>query len=164
MNRQRITVLGLGNVLLQDEGFGVHFIDWFSSRCRVPTRVRLIDGGVLGYGLLDTVTSCDHLIVIDVLKTEDTPGSLYRFSRTEMELRRPPAASAHEVEFVDVLTKAELMDACPKTVFLCVVPEKTAEMALEMTPALQARFADMERLLLQEFARLEVHPERTADA
>lgn len=164
MNLQRITVLGLGNVLLQDEGFGVHFIDWFSGRCRVPARVSLVDGGVLGYGLLDTVTSCDHLIVVDVLKTDDTPGSLYRFSRAEMELRRPPAASAHEVEFVDVLTKAELMDACPETVFLCIVPEKIAEMELQMTPAMQARFTDMERLLLQELTRLGAPPEVIVDA
>lgn len=162
--QQRITVLGLGNILLQDEGFGVHFINRFEKRSRMPDYVSLIDGGVLGYGLLDTVTSCDRLIVIDVIKVDDEPGSLYRFSREEMELHRPPATSAHEVEFVDVLTKAELIDKCPQTVFLCIVPQEIGEMRVGMTPLMESRFADMEELLIRELERLGIKLEGAVDA
>ncbi|HOJ13783.1 MAG TPA: hydrogenase maturation protease, partial [Deltaproteobacteria bacterium] len=59
---KKITVLGLGNILLKDEGFGVHFVRWFSERHSYGPEVELLDGGTLGYRLLDIVTSTRHLI------------------------------------------------------------------------------------------------------
>jgi hydrogenase maturation protease len=157
-----ITILGLGNVLLGDEGFGVHFIRWLSRRYQFPDAVQVIDGGTLGFGLLGTVCDCAHLIVIDVIKTDDRPGSVYRFTREEMEKRMPPPTSAHEVEFPDVLSMAELMEQAPEVVFLCIVPQRCGQMELEMTPFMHERFADMEALLLAELAARAVQPVRVA--
>jgi hydrogenase maturation protease len=56
----RVTILGLGNTLLGDEVFGVHFVRWFEGRHRLPTGVQLIDGGTLGCVLLDAVCGCDQ--------------------------------------------------------------------------------------------------------
>ena len=142
---KRITVLGLGNVLLGDEGFGVHFVEWFKPRWRLPEGVSVLDGGVLGYRLLDTVTECEHLIAIDVLKVDDEPGSVYRFSLAELQARLPDPTSAHEVEFPHVLVMAELMDAAPEAVFLCVVPARLGE-TTSLHPALAARFELVEEL------------------
>ena len=75
-NKDRITILGLGNILLQDEGFGVHFVRWFENNYRVPENVKIVEGGTLGYGLLDTVCSCDRLLVIDVIKANEEPVRL----------------------------------------------------------------------------------------
>ena len=149
----KVTILGLGNILLGDEGFGVHFIRWLGERYRVPDGVELMDGGTLGYVLLDTVCSCDQLIVVDCIKTDDVPGSLYRFTREEMEIHMPPPTSAHEVEFSDVLFKAELMGEAPEITFLCVVPERYGEMDLEMTATVKERFPDVARLLAEELFR-----------
>ena len=93
----------------------------------------------MGYALLDTICSCDTLIVIDCLRTDDAPGSLYRFSHSEMEAHLPPPTSAHEVKFADVLCKAEMMGECPELIFLCIVPERYGEMDLEMTPTVTER-------------------------
>ena len=72
--RNLVTILGIGNILLTDEGFGVHFVRWFSKRYREREGVRIIDGGTLGYALLDIICSCDHLIVVDVLKAAGYAG------------------------------------------------------------------------------------------
>ncbi len=157
--QQRITVLGLGNVLLGDEGFGVHFVEWFKKRWQLPERVSVLDGGVLGYRLLDTVTECEHLIAVDVLKVSDAPGSVYRFTLEELQARLPAATSAHEVEFPHVLLMAELMDSAPAAVFVCVVPECIGE-TTDLNPALAARFELVEDLVLAELRRLAVHPVR----
>lgn len=157
-----ITVLGIGNILLGDEGFGVHFIRWFSDRHRFPASVRIVDGGTLGYGLLDTVCGCSQVIVVDAIQAEDPPGSVFRFTRADMEHHIPAAASAHEVAFADVLNMAELLGQAPEVVFLCVVPQCCDWMRLELTPPVQARFADIERLLLAELAELGVTPEQGA--
>jgi len=163
-DRKYVTVLGLGNILMGDEGFGVHFIRWFSSRYDVPGNVLLMDGGTLGYVLLDTICSCEHLIVIDVLKIDDTPGHIYRFSKEEMEIHLPPPTSAHEVKFADVMCKADMLGEMPETTFLCIVPDQYKDMNLDITPALKEKFPVLEEILLQELSRLGVVLEKTAHA
>lgn len=151
-----ITVLGLGNVLLKDEGFGVHFVRWFQGRHCLGSDVRIIDGGTLGYRLLDIVTESSTLIVIDAIKLDEEPGAVYRFSREEMRLRMPDPTTAHEVEFPDVLAMADLMGECPEVVFLCVVPERYGVMDLEMSPSMVRVFPVVEKLLLDELGKLGV--------
>ena len=70
----RTTILGLGNILLKDEGFGVRFLQEMEKNYLFPDNVKLVDGGTLGYGLLDTISSCERLLVIDVIKSEIGPA------------------------------------------------------------------------------------------
>ena len=151
-----VTILGVGNVLLRDEGFGVHFVRHLTGRYRTPDGVRIVDGGTLSYALLDIICSCEHLIVIDVIKLNDEPGAIYRFTREELETRMPPPSSAHEVSFPDVLFKAELLDELPETIFLCIAPEDYSDMGLELTPRLKEKLPLMETLLLKELSALGV--------
>ncbi len=160
-DKHAVTILGLGNILLGDEGFGVHFINRFGERYLLPEGVQAVDGGVLGLGLLSIVTGTEHLIVIDTIKVEDRPGSIFRFTREEMSLHLPPPTSAHEVEFLDVLAMADLMGECPPVVFIVVVPKKYGTMEIGMTDVMVDRFTDVEDLLLNELSALGVRPERT---
>ena len=155
---KQITVLGLGNILLKDEGFGVHFIKWFLERHDFKDSVRILDGGTLGYRLLDIVTSSSYLIAVDVIKLDEEPGAMYRFTQEEMMLRMPDPTTAHEVEFPDVLSMADLMGELPEVIFLCIIPESYGTMELEMTPKMTEAFPAMETLLLQELAKLVLNP------
>lgn len=159
-DKNLLTILGIGNILLADEGFGVHFVRWLSGRYAATDEVRIVDGGTLGYALLDVICGCRNLIVIDVLKAADSPGSIYRFNRQEMEIHLPPPTSAHEVTFADVILKAELMDELPEAVFLCIIPQKYNDMDMSMTPLMQERFPVVEKLLLAELERLNVKLEK----
>ena len=162
--KEKITILGVGNILLADEGFGVHFVRWLSERYKPLENVSIIDGGTLGYALIDIICSCDNLIVIDVLKAKDIPGSIYRFNTHEMKAHMPPPTTAHEVTFFDVLFKVELMDELPQTSFLCIVPQDYGEMNMEMTSVMREKFPVMEKLLLTELSRLNVNLERIENA
>jgi hydrogenase maturation protease len=159
--KQFITILGLGNILMRDEGFGVHFVRWIGNRWRFPETVELVEGGVMAYALLGPVCDCEHLIVVDVLKTDDVPGSVYRFTLAEIEPKLPPPTSAHEVQFLDVLCKAEMLDEAPEVIFLCVVPENMQDMDMEMSPLMLEKFPVVEDLLMKEFARYGIRPERS---
>ncbi|MCP4716413.1 MAG: hydrogenase maturation protease [Deltaproteobacteria bacterium] len=164
MTVPKITVLGLGNTILTDEGFGVHFINRLSERYRFDDNISLIDGGTQGYALLDIITDCEHLIVIDVIKMDDKPGSVYRFTREEIELHLPEPTSAHEVKFPDVLCKAEMIGELPNLIFLCIVPQDHETMSMEMTAIMQQRFPDMEKLLLKELEHFDITPVLKTDA
>ncbi|MCE5212030.1 MAG: HyaD/HybD family hydrogenase maturation endopeptidase [Deltaproteobacteria bacterium] len=162
--RNFVTVLGIGNILMGDEGFGIHFTRWLSRRYRPNDDIRIIDGGTLGYALLDIICSCDHLIIVDVLKVDDAPGSIYRFNKEEMELHLPPPTTAHEVTFPDVLFKSELMGEAPETIFLCIVPQDYKDLRMEMTPLLYDKFGEMEKFLLRELEKLNIKLESLPDA
>lgn len=157
----RTTILGLGNILFRDEGFGVHFLNEMEKNYLFPENVKLVDGGTLGYGLLDTISSCDRMLVIDIIKSEDQPGCIYRFTQAEMELHLPTPTSAHEVEFFDVLLKVELMNKLPETIFLCITPQEyVGKMDQTMTPLMYNSFPAMEKIFLKELAEWQVTPTR----
>ena len=154
-----ITILGLGNILLQDEGFGVHFVRWFEKNYQLPEGVKIVEGGTLGYGLLDTVCSCDKLLVIDVIKADDEPGSVYRFTKEEIDEQMLQPTSAHEVSFQDVLCKADLIEELPDDViFLCVVPYEYKDMGLELTPLMRKKIPEVEKFLLKELSCHDINP------
>jgi len=152
--RRPVTVLGLGNILLKDEGFGVRFVRWISRRRSFGGRVMLVDGGTLGYALLDIVCSSRHVIVVDAAGIDAEPGSIYRFGREEMGSFIRGASSAHEVEFAEVLCMAELMGELPGVTFLCIVPERCSGLDINMTERMSFAFPRMERLLMEELRRL----------
>jgi len=162
--KKRLIILGLGNILLGDEGFGVHFVRWFEKRHDLPPAVEVMDGGTLGYGLLPVLTECERAIVIDAIKVDDEPGSIYRFGREEMALHMPPPTSAHEVEFAHVLCQADLMGEAPEVSFLCIVPGDWGTLNLRMTPLMEEIFPLMERLLLEELALQGIRPEEKGHA
>jgi len=165
MNRKTsITILGLGNILLGDEGFGVHFIRWLSKKYRFPTDVEIVDGGTLGYLLLDTICRCQYLIVIDAIKIDDVPGSIYRFTRKEMEFYLPPPTSAHEVTFPDILLKAELLGELPETVFICAVPKTISQMNTCISDLMREKFGAVEEVLLKELLFWGIAARKIADA
>ena len=159
MEKKHITILGLGNILLADEGFGVHFIRYFEDRYILPDNVEIVDGGVMGYVLLDIFDRSDLIIVVDCIKLDDEPGSIYRFTHEEFITKLPPPTSAHEVKFSDVLIKAEMIGELPEMVFLCIVPKEFKDMDLEMTWDLKNRLPVMESLLIKELENLGIKAE-----
>ena len=70
-----------------------------------------------------TICQTEHLVVIDTVKAKDTPGSIYRFHPDAIPIHLSYNVSAHEVEFMDLLLKAEMMGEAPETTFITVVPE-----------------------------------------
>ncbi len=165
MNRNTsIVILGLGNILLGDEGFGVHFVRWFEERYRLPPEVEIVDGGTLGYLLLDNICNCRRLIVIDAIKIDDAPGSVYHFPGEEMALYMPPPTSAHEVTFPDVLLKAELLNELPETMFICTAPKNIGTMNPSLSDSARDRFSTVEGILLKELSSRDITAERIENA
>ena len=70
-----ITIMGVGNLLLTDEGFGIHVVKLLEEHYEFPQNVSVIDGGVLGLNLLGVISEADQLIVIDAVKNGEAPGS-----------------------------------------------------------------------------------------
>lgn len=154
MNSQNIVILGIGNILFCDEGFGVRVIERLMERYTFPDNVSVVDGGVLGMNLLGVMSEADHLIVVDAIKNKGEPGSLYRFERTHLPERIRVKSSLHEVDFLEALTMCQVLDAVPETVIVGVEPEDIDTLSIELTETTASKIDPVIEMVLAELDRL----------
>jgi len=152
----QITVLGIGNILLTDEGFGVRVIEKLFADYTFPDHVAIIDGGVLGINLLGYMAAADHLIVVDAVKNRQPPGTFYRLESHELPSRILMKNSLHQTDFLETLTLCQALDKVPETVVLGVEPEDIQTYGVDLTPTLQACVDEMVGRVLNELTRLGV--------
>ena len=105
---KEITVLGVGNLILTDEGFGVHVINYLNEHYEFPDNVQLVDGGTLGMELTHFITGTKRLLIIDAGDGGLDAGSIYRLTGDEIKAHFRQKISAHEVGIEEVLTLLEL--------------------------------------------------------
>ena len=157
MPAEKILVLGVGNILLRDEGVGIRVIERIQERYEFPHNVSVLDGGVLGLSLLGVISDADHLIVVDAIKKGGEPGSLYRLEGDEVPKRILAKNSLHQVDFLETLTSCQALDKVPETVILGVEPQDIENLSIELTPVVQERIDALVDMVLEELDRLGVH-------
>ena len=155
MNSKRILVLGIGNILWADEGFGVRCVEALNAGWEFPPQVELMDGGTQGLYLLPYVQEADCLLVFDAVDYGDTPGTL-REVVGELVPRFMGAKkmSLHQTGFQEVLAAAEMTEKLPgELVLIGVQPEELEDyggslrdvVKAQMPAALDIAFAWLER-------------------
>lgn len=111
---KRILILGIGNVLWADEGFGVRCVEAMADSHALPPNVRLLDGGTQGLYLLPFLEDCDALLVFDAIDYGLPPGTLKLVRDTEVPaFMGAKKMSLHQTGFQDVIATAELMGYRP---------------------------------------------------
>ncbi|HSO07070.1 MAG TPA: HyaD/HybD family hydrogenase maturation endopeptidase [Pelomicrobium sp.] len=135
-----ILVLGIGNVLWADEGFGVRAVEALNARYRFDERVRLLDGGTQGLYLLDHVKSAERLLVLDAIDFGLTPGTLRVFRDDDVPVWGACKTSMHQVGFQEVLALAQLAGRYPRSLALVgVQPAVLADFGGSLSPRVAAQ-------------------------
>ena len=150
MKSQQIIVLGVGNILFSDEGFGIRVIEKINQFYEFPDNVLVVDGGVRGLNLFGLLFEADCLIVVDVIKNRGTPGALYRLKGDEIPQRVRGKISLHEVDLVEVLTFFRVLGKLPETVIVGVEPEDIQTPGVELTPTTRAKVDQVIDMVLAE--------------
>lgn len=115
----RTLVLGIGNILWADEGFGVRAVEELHRRVLVPSDVTLMDGGTQGLYLVHHVSEADNLLVFDAIDYGLAPGTLTVVRGEEVpRFRGCRALSLHQTGFQDVLSAADLLGRSPRRLTL----------------------------------------------
>ncbi|HCC55276.1 MAG TPA: Ni,Fe-hydrogenase maturation factor [Desulfobulbaceae bacterium] len=153
MPPRKILILGVGNLLLKDDGFGVHLVNSLKDTV-LPDNVTLLEAGTVSHQLIPLLHEIDHLIVIDVVEAGDTPGALFRFSPDEMKFPVAPQASLHQISLVDVLHMAALTGSKPKTVIIGVQPKDVSSWSMELSDELLAVIPRVQELVFEELTKL----------
>jgi len=150
-----VLILGIGNVLWADEGFGIRAVEALRDRGPLPGRVEVIDGGTQGLYLLPLIQETEHLIVLDAIDFGKAPGTLLILYDDEVpRLMGAKRLSLHQTTFQDVLAAAELTGGAPKKIALVGVQAGTLDdFGAGLTPAVSARLpealAEVDRLLAE---------------
>ena len=146
----RIRVIGVGNILLKDEGVGIHLVREL-EKLELPAGVEVIDGGVAGLQLLDYLDGARKVIFVDAAALGGQPGDIARFTPGEVASANAPGLSLHQTGIAEVLSLATALGKCPPVVIFGIQP-KEIDWGLEMSPEVRASLGRLVEMVLQELA------------
>jgi hydrogenase maturation protease len=131
-----VLVLGLGNLLLSDDGLGIHAIRGLERDARVDAGVTLLDGGTQGLSLMPHLSGFPRLLVIDAIDVGEPPGTLVRFEGKALD-GLPGKATVHQLGFADLMVAMRLLGESPEEVVVLGVQPMSTEWSTELTPPVQ---------------------------
>ncbi len=144
-----VLVLGVGNVLLQDEGVGIRVADEVAA-LDLPPGIRAVDGGTLGLDLLPMIGDCAALVMVDAVDLRAAPGTVGVLRGDELHSALGGHVSPHQVGVGDLIEVARLTGTLPDRVALVAIQPGTIAVGLDLTPAVEAAVPRAVRLAVDE--------------
>jgi len=147
-----ILVLGIGNVIMSDDGIGVRVVQQLAERFRFPDVVTLLDGGTLGLDLLPQLEGVARLLVVDAVDLAKAPGTLARLSGDDVPIVLETKLSPHQMGLKDLLAVATLQGFAPVEMVLWGVQPAVIEMGMDLSPPVAAKLETLVQNVLLELA------------
>lgn len=159
----KILVLGVGNLLLSDEGLGVHAAREMMEM-DLPPEVRVVEGGTDGFGLMNVLLEAERVILIDAVKGGGQPGSIYRFEIEDC----PPfpdvfKTSVHQISILEVINLSGLIGPPPRTTVIGIEP-KCLEMGMKLSAPVARAIPRVIQLVKEEMSASLGHDTRKVTA
>ena len=144
-----VLVLGVGNILLGDEGVGVRVVEALAE-LELPPQVELLDGGTSGLDLVPALAGRRKVVIVDAMAASLEPGSVLRLEPEELQEQADSWRSVHDVGVVEALALARRLPQPPAEVVLIGVVPGDVSWGLELSPAVQERMPELIRLVRAE--------------
>jgi hydrogenase maturation protease len=132
-----VAVLGLGNVLMQDEGIGVHLVNMLAAKYEFDPAIQLIDGGTTGTDLLPYFDSNERIMILDAVDFGKKAGHVEVLRNDEILARFKSKLSLHHLGLSDVLSTLQLLEIKPEEI--CLIGMQPASMELDLEPSQEIR-------------------------
>lgn len=146
-------IFGAGNLLLSDEGFGVHCIKHLEENYNFPEEVELYDGGTLGIMVTHKFEEAEQIYILDVIEGEGRPGELRRFDKDDIMLDRIPVKlSPHQIGIQETLLMSEMRGFCPEKVTLLGVLPVSLDASDRLSPTVHGRLEDVAAIIREELS------------
>lgn len=149
---KKAVVLGIGNVLLSDEGVGVHAIKALARRYDLPGEVEIVDGGTAGMELLPQLEGIGELIVVDAVRAGQPPAAIVRLEGDRLPAYFRTKLSPHQMGLSDVLAALAFRASAPGRVVLIGVQPVTLMPGLELSTEVSARLELLVESIAAELA------------
>ncbi|MFA6220131.1 MAG: HyaD/HybD family hydrogenase maturation endopeptidase [Erythrobacter sp.] len=160
-----VLILGIGNLLWADEGFGVRAVEQMHRHWQFPDNVRLLDGGTQGIYLVQEVREADVLVVFDAVDYNLAPGTLKRVEGDEVpRFLGVKKISLHQTGFQEVLAMAEMMgDAPAHQLLIGVQPVELEDYGGSLRPQVKAQIEPAISLAIEYLAGFGIPAQRRAE-
>jgi len=135
---RRVVLLGVGNILLSDEGVGVRIVEAFAARHMLPDWVQVLDGGTCAMEMLEDLENLDLLVIADCVRVGADPGSLVVLSDEQVPAFFRTRLSPHQVGLSDVLATLHLTGRAPRKVVVIGVQPVSMSLGMELTDPVRA--------------------------
>jgi hydrogenase maturation protease len=151
-NRIPIRILGIGNLLMGDEGVGVHVVRYLQEKCRLPEGVDCLDGGTGSLVLLETLQTADRIILVDATMDGNPPGTLRRLV-PKFSSDFPPSLAAHDIGLRDLLDSFYLLgDEPPDVILFTISIAEMQNMVTALSPEVSAAVPLVAAMIIGELA------------
>jgi hydrogenase maturation protease len=147
--RKPILVLGIGNILLRDEGVGVRVAEKMKEMT-LPPEVEVIDGGTGGLDMLYHIEGRKKVIVVDAVKAGAPPGTLFRFTDKDLAAKKGTLRSAHGIDFSDVIAAARFLGTKPPAIVFIGIEPQELTASMELSPPMQEKVPILINLVMKE--------------
>jgi hydrogenase maturation protease len=137
----RLLILGIGNLLMGDEGVGVHAIEVLQKE-RLPVDVKLLDGGTGGFHLLSYLQDYPTVILIDATMDSHAPGTV-TVTQPKYLSEYPRSLGAHDIGLRDLLESASLLGPLPKMHLITISIAEILPGTTELSPSVQQAMTDV---------------------
>ena len=145
-----LLILGLGNLLLGDDGLGPVAVDQLTRLYDVPEGVTVLDGGTLGLSLLPYLEDAERAILVDAIRGDGPPGTLIRIEGEEVAPAVAARLSPHQIGVADLLDGARWRDRYPAYLVLLGLVPQGLDLRVGLSPALAAAMPSLvERIALE---------------
>lgn len=159
----RIIVLGVGNILLSDEGVGVRAVERLTEDYCLPPEVEVIDGGTTGMEMLEDLAGADHLIIVDAVRSGQPPATMVRITDDKVPVFFKTKLSPHQVGLSDVLATLALMGEAPGSISVIGVEPVSLATGMALSPRVEAMLPRVVAQLAMELRHLGVAVERVTE-
>ena len=129
-----VLVMGIGSILMTDEGIGIRAVEELQRRYRFPDNVELLDGGTSGIDLLSFISGRDYLIIVDAIKSGNQPGTVLKVEGEDVPAQFRTRISPHQLGISDLLAAAALTDELPKRLVLFGIEPKEIVLGIGLSP------------------------------
>ncbi|MFN3920939.1 MAG: hydrogenase maturation protease [Caldimicrobium sp.] len=144
----KILLLGLGNILLRDEGLGVKVVEKLKSLYHFPKEVSLLEGETGAFYLLPYLEEAEYLLVIDAIKGENKPGTLYFLNLNEFSESLLEKISLHETNFLDLLNVLKFKGKSFREIWLAGIEPKAIDPGLDISIEVEENIEKLINLIL----------------
>lgn len=154
----KAVVLGVGNILLADEGVGVRAVEALERDYVLPDVVTVVDAGTSGMEMLEDLSHLDFLLVVDAIAAGQPPGTLVRLAGDEVPVFFRRNLSPHGIGLSDVLAALEFMGAEPRETLILGVQPVSMALSTELTPVIAACVPELVAQVVEELTARGIAP------
>lgn len=142
-DNDRTVVLGLGNLLMADDGVGLAALARLDDEWFAPHGVSLVDGGTWGMNLLHIVEGADHLLILDAIDIGGAAGSIVRLEGDDIPRFLAQKVSPHQIDLREVLALAELRGMLPTHLVALGIQPERIELSTSLSPVVESHIEQL---------------------